>query len=62
MISVENKAMKSWRATCVPSRNNRPLFIYCLLVFSVVLGSVAGVLLLVMIIMAVCVYKPLSRR
>ncbi|GLD53952.1 uncharacterized protein AKAME5_000663200 [Lates japonicus] len=28
----------------------------------VTLGSVFGVLLLLMIIMAVCVYKPLSRR
>lgn len=29
---------------------------------TVTLGSVLGVLLLLMIIMAVCVYKPLSRR
>lgn len=34
----------------------------CVCVRTVSLGSVLGVLLLLMIIMAVCVYKPLSRR
>uniref|UniRef100_A0A673CU50 Uncharacterized protein n=1 Tax=Sphaeramia orbicularis TaxID=375764 RepID=A0A673CU50_9TELE len=36
-------------------------YMLCLL-SSVTLGSVFGVLLLLMIIMAVCVYKPLTRR
>ena len=37
---------------------------YCpvLFVVAVTLGSVLAVLLLLMVIMAVCVYKPLARR